>query len=196
VGYDGPTESCWYRDFRTHRAFWSCFSPGASARLVEELSYERLLKEADLVVIAIAISSKGSSDSFVDERWQYEFVGQNTKFRVLQVLKGPKDLKSMVVLHYKFGKIHDKAKKKMKKGDLNELIDAPSFVSFFTSPTEVEIAGWLDPKFRFQYLLYLKKRADGRFEPVSGQIDPNLAIRELFPPLFSEGKATKQMLAK
>lgn len=34
-----------------------------------------------------------------------------------------------------------------------------------------------------EYLLFLKRTADGRLEPVSGQIDPALSVREMHRPL-------------
>jgi hypothetical protein len=36
-------------------------------------------------------------------------------------------------------------------------------------------------KVRPEYLLFLRARPDGRYEPVSGQIDPALSMRELQP---------------
>jgi hypothetical protein len=35
---------------------------------------------------------------------------------------------------------------------------------------------------RPQYLLFLKKWKDGRYEAVSGQIDPSLSVREMHHP--------------
>jgi len=32
-----------------------------------------------------------------------------------------------------------------------------------------------------EYLLFLKERKDGRYEAVSGQIDPEFFVRTLFP---------------
>ena len=39
-------------------------------------------------------------------------------------------------------------------------------------------------------LLFLRRQADGRCEPVSGRIDPQLAVREVYnhPPLGWEGE--------
>lgn len=33
------------------------------------------------------------------------------------------------------------------------------------------------------YLLFLKRNKDGRYEPVSGRIDPELSVKEIYPPL-------------
>jgi hypothetical protein len=34
-----------------------------------------------------------------------------------------------------------------------------------------------------EYLLFLKLRKDGRYEPVSGRVDPEFSVRELHAPL-------------
>jgi hypothetical protein len=41
---------------------------------------------------------------------------------------------------------------------------------------------------RPEYMLFLRLRKDGRFEPVSGEVDPVLSVRELHPPddLFAD----------
>ena len=33
-----------------------------------------------------------------------------------------------------------------------------------------------------EYLLFLKKRKDGTYEPVSGQLDASFSVRAMFPP--------------
>ena len=160
----------------------------AAARILDDWPYERLFKEADVVVIGTAVSTKDATDTFVDDRWPHEFVGQDTTLEVLQVLKGEASVKRITVLHFKFGKLTKKAA--AEAGNLVLTIDGPEFVSFRTKPEKIEIAGTGLPAHRFEYLLFLKKRADGRYEPVSGRIDPNLSMRELFPPFFSMSGAT------
>jgi hypothetical protein len=167
--------------------------PGlCSARLIDNWPYARLYKEADMVVIGVARSNRDATESFIDERWPLKFVGQNTTFGVLQVLKGNRDTKKVVVLHFKFGKFHEKATKIEKK--YRDIVDAPSFVSFATKPIKVTIAEEELANHKCEYLLFLKKRSDGRFEPVSGRIDPNLSIREMFPPFIAEHKAQDQLM--
>lgn len=160
----------------------------AAARILDDWPYERLFKEADAIVIGTAVSTRDAPDTFVDDRWPYEFVGQDTTLEVLQVLKGEASVKRITVLHFKFGKLTKKAA--AHGGNIVLTIDGPEFVSFHTKPEKIEIAGTELPAHRFEYLLFLKKRADGRYEPVSGRIDPNLSIRELFPPFFSMSGAT------
>lgn len=163
----------------------------AHGRLVENWPYERLYKAADFIVIATAVSTTDSAaDSYIDERWPLEFLGQNTTLQVSQTLKGNTADKKIVVLHHKFGKIHKKAK--IKDGDPVELIDSPSFVYFRSKPVDVEYGGWELKEHRFEYLLFLKKRSDGRYELVSGGIDPNLSVRELFQPHFSQQEPEKK----
>ena len=158
-------------------------SPPVIGRLRENWPYERLFKDADLVVIGTAVSTKDTADTFVDERWPLEFVGRDTALEVLQVLKGEAPGKRILVLHFQFGKVHKKAA--IKGNQIVEIIDGPMLVSFRTKPEKIEVAGMELAEHTFEYLLFLKKRAAGRYEPVSGRIDPDLSIRELFGPVFS-----------
>jgi hypothetical protein len=155
----------------------------APGRVLDGWPYNRLYKEADLVVIVTAVSTKQTSETFVDERWPWKFVGQNTTLDVLQVLKDEMRGKQIVVLHFTFGEVHKKAKA---TGKDPEEIDGPLFIDFRTKPEKVEIRGWELSDYKFEYLLFLKKRADGRYEPVSGRIDPFFSLRELFNP-YSTG---------
>jgi hypothetical protein len=156
-----------------------CGTSAASGRILENWSYKRLFKKSDLVVIATAVSTKDASDSFVDKLWPLKFVGRNTKFKVLQRLKGKVRGKQIVVLHFAVGKA---LKKDPAGGDgLPLIIDGPNLVSFRIKPANVKVAGTELFAHKFEYLLFLKKRADRRYEPVSGRIDPNLSIRDLFP---------------
>jgi len=152
------------------------------ARVVEDWPYERLFKEADLVVIATAVSSKDTRDTFIDKRWPLDFVGQSTTFDVLQVVKGKYTEKKLDILHFKFGKRRDK-----ETGPVL-IRDGPTFVNFPTEPAEVKVGGVFFDKSKIEYMLFLKKAADGRYEPVSGRIDPDFSVRELFPPTFSRGE--------
>jgi hypothetical protein len=156
---------------------------GASARLLEKWPYERLFKDTDLVVIATAVSTEKSGDSFTDDRWPLEFIGLNTTFEANHVLKGKLPGKSIKVLHYKFGAPW---KKGGKVPDIIEIIDGPLFVGFRTNKP-AKAFGPPTP----QYMLFLKRRKDGRFEPVSGKIDPQLSVRELVLPSEELGVSEK-----
>jgi hypothetical protein len=138
-----------------------CATPGA-ARLIESWPYDKLMKQSDLVVIAKAVKTEDAVDELPDHRWPVEFVGQNTTFEVKHALKGKVEGKQIKVLHFKFGK---------PKNGLEVVIieNGPLFVAFSTKNAP-------------EHLLFLKALKDGRYEPVSGRIDPRLSVRMLTDP--------------
>jgi hypothetical protein len=145
-----------------------------SGRLLENWPYERLFKEADLVVIARAESTTDTKDRFKPELWKVQFLGQDTVFAVQSTLKGKlKEGQTVKVLHYR-----------LPEGVLVQ--NGPSLVSF--RKDSVELKGTVNDRTfkaslgRPEYMLFLRARPDGRFEPVSGQVDPALSVRELHPP--------------
>jgi hypothetical protein len=142
----------------------------ARARLVPDWPYEKLLKEADVVVIVKAVSSKDTKDVMKERPWNIGFQGVETTFTVQAVLKGKVDGDELTVLHYKLPP--DASVK-----------DGPGLVSFRTKGVTIRTkeAKVLLP--RPGYLLFLKKGEGGRYEPVSGQIDPELSVREMNSPL-------------
>jgi hypothetical protein len=149
--------------------------PLAHARLIESWPYERLLKEADVVVIGKAVSSKDSKETFQHKNWSVDLFGVDTTFSVEAVVKGKLDGDKLTLLHYR-----------LKPGVRVE--NGPLLVSFRMKSMEVNLKTGKLHLARPSYLLFLKKRADGRFEAVSGQIDPELAVREMYPPLPEEMK--------
>jgi hypothetical protein len=137
-----------------------------SARFLEDWPYEKLFKEADLIVVASAGKTEATDDAPPEHHWNFEFVGQNTTFTIAHATKGKAEGKTIKVLHFKFGEL--------KKGvDPNSFAsrivrDGPLFVAFPEKEME-----------RKEYLLFLKKRKDGRYEFLSGPVDPSLSVREL-----------------
>jgi hypothetical protein len=75
-------------------------------------------------------------------------MGLSTDFDVNVVVKGDKDLKHIVLHHYRFANAKDRL-----------IPDAPELVSFAPSKTK-------------SWLLFLQKEADGRYAPINGQVDP------------------------
>jgi hypothetical protein len=146
----------------------------AFARLVEDWPYERLFKAADLVVIARPERTTQTKDRLSPADWKVELIGQETVFTVEATLKGKvKDDRKLQVLHYRL------------PDDI--LIDnGPLLVSFRVEPLVLKgVANGRAFKTalgRPEYLLFLRARPDGRLEPVSGQIDPALSVRELDEP--------------
>lgn len=141
-------------------------TPG-TARLLDSWPYDKLMKESDLVVIATATKTEDTKDEPPEHSWPVEFVGQNTTFDVKHVLKGKVKGEQIKVLHFKFGEL----KKSVDPKNIADhiVIDGPLFVAFRTKSAP-------------DHLLFLKSIKDGRYEPVSGRIDPQLSVRKLSAP--------------
>ncbi len=148
-----------------------------SARLIESWPYEKLFEKADLVVIAEAGKAEAALDEPPGSTWAYEFAGQVTTLKVNHALKGKLKDKEIRVLHFKFGKL----KKDVKPDSLEAMLitDGPMLVAFRTEPvtvTDGEGKKVIDVP---EYMLFLKRMKDGRYEPVSGRIDPAQSVREV-----------------
>ena len=147
-------------------------------RLIEKWPYERLFKEAELVVLAEATGSTESGEVVKVKDWSTEFVGVNTKFTVKSVLKGQFADKPLTVFHLK-----TKPEVLIQNG--------PLFVEFCHQRRVLKVRGEKAvAESKPAYLLFLKKGKDGRYEPASGRIDPELSVKEVVPPqpawLFEE----------
>jgi hypothetical protein len=150
---------------------WPC-----GARPFPRWPYERLFKESDVVVIARADSSRDSGGVSTDNPWKLQLQGVDTVFSVRAVLKGKVEGNTLTVFHYRI--------KPREGGDSLDdvVINGPLLVRFRTKDeklTPAEAAASFGPH---EYMLFLKRRADGRTEPVSGQTDPFLSLREMFTP--------------
>lgn len=146
------------------------------AREIEPWSYERLFKAADLVVIARAMETKDSTDTTSDNPWKTEMLGLDTTLHVRVVVKGAMKGNSVTVLHFRLK-------------DDKPIPDGPLLVSFKRGPIKVQLSDlegdMSESTVVPEYLLFLRSRKDGRYEPVAGRVDPELSVRELYPPLQS-----------
>jgi hypothetical protein len=155
------------------------------ARKVETWPYERLFKEADLVIIG-SVGGWGTAKVEWPEKIfdKARFEGEKTAFTPRSVLKGELAFACTWLLHFSY-----------KKGAM-PYNDGPSLVTFLKEPLIIEVkpkgtekSKELKPK-RVgkslvsppEYLLFLKQRKDGMYEPVSGQLDAAFSVRALFPP--------------
>jgi hypothetical protein len=139
------------------------FASAAFGRLIENWPYQRLFKESDLVVIATAYRAEDASDRLKTD-WKVDLLGMNTHFKIQSTLKGKIAAETITVLHYR-----------PPEGML--FANGPLLVTIRTEEPFVKGKG--KETMRPEYLLFLRARPDGRFEPVSGQIDPALSVREL-----------------
>jgi hypothetical protein len=132
----------------------------ARARPVQDIPIEIQRTNADLVVIARAVSSKPTGDTIdfpnirtVDQAGNQHAIkgtGVDTQFETLSIIKGDSNLKRFVLHHYYLLNPKEQGP------------DGPALVSFETLKGN-------------PILLYLKK-AGANYEPIAGQTDPAYSI--------------------
>jgi hypothetical protein len=154
----------------------SCLALVAShlhARVIEHWPYDKLFKHADLVVIVRPLSVRDATakDKAVPPGKRDYLVGVVTNFKVLHVVKGAYKEENLELVHFKY-------KKDLKIG----IINGPGLVSFHTK--EINLSGdtWAG-RVQNEYMLFLKRGKDKRLEFVSGQVDPELSVKQLLGPL-------------
>ena len=155
-----------------------------SARHVENWTYERLFEEADLVVIGYVKSFSASREKWPEKIFEKDrFEGVNTVFGAKSVLKGTPP-PGIDVIHFKY------------KQGAQPYNDGPGLVSFFHRPVSIEVrqteeeSGTSKESLQLrenriskpEYLLFLGKRENGKYEPVSGQMDAAESVRILASP--------------
>jgi hypothetical protein len=117
-------------------------------------TYQELFDQADLVVVGAPISTQDTKESGGLPGWTtLDTIGVNTEFQSSVVMKGHKTLKRFILHHYRL------------KDPKQIPPNAPSFVEF-KPPFKPETSG--------RFILFLKHESDGRYAPVSGQVDPAL----------------------
>jgi hypothetical protein len=131
-----------------------------AARAVRVWSYQELLEESDLVVIATATGNNDTMEHIDLPGFQGQrVIGVESRFAVSAVLKGDKTLKDFVLHHY-----HPSPA-------LMIAPNGPTFVYFAVSKNASAP--------QRTYMLFLHREADGRYAPVVGKSDPGLGVREL-----------------
>lgn len=146
-----------------------------SGRIVESWDYDKLFKDALLVVIAVPVKTDPAADVWKENDWNHHVEAQNTTFKVKHVIQGKLVGDQIKLLHFKFGRL----KKGFDPDKLEHMIrNGPSFVEFPIGDAAAarEKGGRRAPD---EYLLFLKKLYDGRYAPVSGHLDPDPSIREV-----------------
>jgi hypothetical protein len=141
------------------------FAPHASARLVNPFTFNELLEKSDVIAIVEAIRDEPAKDTFKPDNIT-RFVGINTHFRVHLVLKGKVETKEVTVLHFW------NEEPRIENGP--ECADFRFTITYteehFMNGENVGSVAVHHPE-RPMWLAFLKKRNDGRFEPVAGQLD-------------------------
>jgi len=153
------------------------------ARMVPMWSYEKLVAESDVVAIVEPVENKPAQDTFPGYSYGHptnHFAATDTRFKVHTVFKGDA-AKEMTVLHFSYST------------NVTIIVNGASFIQFFTEPLQYEKRAVKDGKpvggiMTFQqqpvWIAFLKRRSDGRFEPVTGQYDSAYSFRELHEASF------------
>jgi hypothetical protein len=133
------------------------------ARPAAVWTYEKLVAEADLVVIATPTETKDMEKTVLPniqqigadgERVPFPAVGVETTFEVLAVLKGDEKPKTFVLYH-------------LRETKPENVPNGPQLIAPF------------EPKKQQRYLLFLRQEADGRFVSVTGPIDAAVGVKDL-----------------
>ena len=145
----------------------------AVARRVEIWSFQRLNDTAGVILIGTVASTEQWSEKLKAQLFAEDLEGQLTTFDVETVFKGKDIGKHIQVIHYR-----------VRKGIL--IANGPVLASFRKTGRRLEIKsvdgvedGMKVEEGTPHYLLYLKKRSDGKYEPISGQIDSAFSVRKL-----------------
>jgi hypothetical protein len=143
-----------------------------NARVLQNWSYQDLLRAADIVVVAEPVANENNAD-----RWEWipEFAqGVTTTFKVLGYLKdGGAGGDTIRVKHFIYTKGCPANGGRM----INFVVGPLDIDANFTIKGKSE--PWRFTRLQPRWLAFLKKTSDGFFIPVSGQIDPNFSFQEL-----------------
>lgn len=149
----------------------------ADARLIENWPYERLMEESDLVVVAKVESFSEFDGTTEIPQFQGTIVPKIGTFRVAGILKGEHEGETLELVHCQLA------------NDQFFPPNGPLLAQFETTGRLIRIetegeAGSLIQEGQPSYLLFLKRREDGRYEPVAGQVDSELSVRRMMSSAF------------
>ncbi len=152
-------------------AFLAAACSECTARQIEDWPYDKLFKNAELVVIVKAASVRDATekDRAVPPKGADYLTGVVTSFKVLQVVKGEYKEKELDLVHFK-----------LKEGIM--IGNGPLLVSFNTKPINLKGDFW-SARAETEYLIFLKADKEKRLEFVSGQFDPALSVKQMTVPL-------------
>jgi hypothetical protein len=128
----------------------------ADAFLLQPWSYRALFNKADLVVIAKPISTRETKERSVLSGIRMNVVGMETELETRLVLKGDKSVKKLTLHYYKAAG--------------PPVVGEPPLITFdLTEP--------------WAYLLFLVRRPDGTYDPVTDQAEAaDFAVIKLTSP--------------
>jgi hypothetical protein len=136
-------------------------------RPIPSWPFDKLFKNADLVVVVKALATKDVDDPKPPKDY---LVCTVTTFQVLQVVKGEFKDKELRILHFR-----------LKEG--RSVANGPSLVKFHTAPMEISGEGWATTASASEYMLFLKREKDESYDFVSGRIDAAFSVKQILGPL-------------
>ena len=158
------------------------FAVACHARPIPQWSYNRLFDESDLVVIGTVTTNTDTTDVFKHQENDKGagYTGVNSAFRTLRVLKGD-HIEAFTVLHFRHSSPFVVADGMLVVTFRTSQLSFQGTVQSQdkkTAPASIAF----DPGLP-QYLLFLKRRPDGRYAPTTGQYDAALSFREMYEPM-------------
>ncbi len=148
------------------------------ARFIRTWTYDDLVKESDLVVIANVVDVKvvpTTEDLSVNGLGTFGYPVQQieTAIRLRAVIKGKYEQKRLDMVHFRYGpKVN------------GPIINGPTLFEFPKSDRIARTIGEGNERvYGKDYLLFLKVGKDGKYRPVTGQVDPVFSVRELGDPM-------------
>jgi hypothetical protein len=163
------------------------FSPPGLGRITRSWTYEELVAESDFVGLVEPTANEAASDTFsieTDGGRRISFEPVNTRFRVNAILKSSGDSpKEVTVLHF------------LDTVDSIQVANGPILVDFPIGPLQYEkrILKNNEEVLKMTVLVgeplclaFLKRRSDGRYEPITGQADANGSFREVHPLAYPQ----------
>lgn len=155
----------------------------SSARSIPDWPYEKLVEKSDVVAIIQPVENKPAKDSFQGYSYGHpldHFEATDTLFEVHTVLKGDK-IKNLTVLNFSYS------------NKISFIANGACFIRFRTGVLQYKKTVIKDEKptgevtifaQKPEWLAFLKRRSDGRFEPVTGFYDSTFSFRELHTASF------------
>jgi hypothetical protein len=147
----------------------------AEARPVGVWSYQLLVEQSDVVLIGTVEATRDFDEKLEKSPFSDMLEGHVTTFKVETVLKGKGAGEKIELVHYLVN-----SDKPVLNGPLPvHFVDKDRRMTI-TSIDGVKVKqDRVEP--RPAYLLFLKVRPDGRYEPVTGQVDSMFSARKVLP---------------
>jgi len=142
---------------------------GTTTRLREFWPISLSFAKADVVMIVKATATRDAKQGeAIPPKGQERYLsGVVTSFKVEQLIKGEEKRNCIELVHFKNTPVGATV------GNGPCLVNFKIYKPLVINGTIVITSGNEEPV----YMLFLKKRSDGRFEPVSGQIDPDDSVK-------------------